>query len=619
MPCATFNKIADAWEFAMRALRTIADYEFINKTPLMKNILGRMTEFNSVFHDDIFEIGHMVQDLLDSFDKQTKVLGISKYQHAIRQFHDITHKLVSPDKDGIPPLSAIIDHEPALMVTVREYATDPKINDVPDDVRLGWEHIIAYVKILRAMNNLFDGKHIDGKIEKSTSARYNLVKFISVLNSNKQFFLDELFVNGKIVRCPLIQMIEESTVWMLKNPEDVSAIRIWMRNLLEKELIDKKIINAEDLKSYDAILTRYMHDLFSDPLGLLGDNHKMWLLAYKILLECRWAAVPLKYTLSIGNGLLLWLSNGVYAQIYKEALGSGCSGLINSKELTDFMNFSKILKSEWALEHERINPEIWESIVRKLIKRITPNNTWAKMTAQVLAGWLHNIVDLWYDDSMKRTSVANALRDCNISQFNMKQFIEWAESGNIYYQHLLRLVREQALNYYSNYRTVSNVTVLNRSIFSRAMMFNFMGNYMIRRTTQITGAIAKLAYDWTHGKGGIDYFARAENAEIRALLMNTAYSAKFAVYMNHLYNSSDPDQQNQTEWEMISNYIRTTSDFYSSAIGISIIYGLYREDTIIPLRQSKSRCVIWITVNNTNNVPRTCCCEFMNNNCRCHI
>ena len=552
----------------MRALRVVGDYEFINKTPLIRDrILGRMTEFNSVFHDDIFKIWHMVQDLLNSFDKSTKVLGISKYEHGIRQFHDITNALLRPGKGGIIPLNTLIDNEAALISTLHEYATDPKINDIPDDLRLTNEQVESYCKILRAINDLFDGKHIDGTIEKATSARYNLAKFLSVLNSNKQFFAHELFINGKIFRSPIIQMIEESTVWVLKNLGDISAIRIAMRNILEQELVDKKIVRAEDLKSYDGILTRYMHDLFADPLGLLGDNNKMGMMAYKVLLECRWVMVPLKYTLSVGNGILLGLSNGIYAQIYKEALGSGCSGLINSKELTDFMNFSKILKSEWALEHDKVNPEIGESLVRKMFKKLTPDNVAGKATAQVLAGGLHNIVDLWYDNSMKRTCVANALRDCWVSQFNMDKFIKWAESGNIHYQHLLTLIRERALNYYSNYRTVSNVTVLNRSIFSRAIMFNFMGNYMIRRTTQITGAIAKLARDITHWNISIDYFAKAENSELRALLMNAAYSAKFAVYMNHLLNGSDPDQQNQTEGQMISKYIQATSDFYSSAIG----------------------------------------------------
>ena len=58
-----------------------------------------------------------------------------------------------------------------------------------------------------------------------------------------------------------------------------------MRNILEQELVDKKIVRAEDLKSYDGILTRYMHDLFADPLGLLGDNNKMGIMSDKVTLR----------------------------------------------------------------------------------------------------------------------------------------------------------------------------------------------------------------------------------------------------------------------------------------------------------------------------------------------
>lgn len=253
------------------------------------------------------------------------------------------------------------------------------------------------------------------------------------------------------------------------------------------------------------------------------------------------------------------------------------------------------------------------NMIDKFCSKMPIWEKWRTVLNSMLQWWTHNRVDVFMEEDVKRTSIAQALSKNGFNEskwwidlFN-KLAIEWKIS-----QDVMDAIRADSLLYYHDFFSNSHSSSLNRNRFSKRWMFNVLQWYVVNRSAWIYNAIWKFSRELKAGKirtrwEFVDHI-HTDNQELKWLIYNTLFAAKLSIYADYVANDKNyQNNPNEPYKYMVwmSDYMSSLSSTFFYRILSAPLQWLDSYYEYTAATGKKEEMIEWISVATINTLAQT--------------
>jgi len=210
----------------------------------------------------------------------------------------------------------------------------------------------------------------------------------------------------------------------------------------------------------------------------------------------------------------------------------------------------------------------WKNMYFRFIDKFTnsipflPDKAKAYVNA-ILQWWVHTARDMGAENYVKRVALAQALSRMWINKNNIEALKQWLKEKNIS-ETFMQELSWHANIYYHTFFWNSNLTTLNRNMFSRRWFINTLQWYVLGRSAEMIWAVRQFSRALKEWKiktrwDFIDYI-HTDNQELKSLLNNILLAWKMSIYADYVANDKE------YEWNVKQpyKYMLWMSDYISS-------------------------------------------------------
>lgn len=270
-------------------------------------------------------------------------------------------------------------------------------------------------------------------------------------------------------------------------------------------------------------------------------------------------------SLLLWNNTLLWLNLLFSKRRWIE-------NLMRSKELDEVIDVTWMLSTEtraWQTMNNRFDQD-GKNFFNKFMDWIFSKLPEWKATDKIrsiVQWWVHNLWDIWIENTVKRTAITEALAKNWIDAQNISIFLENIKNWNINPKFMNKLRADAMLNW-TQFFTVWGISSLNRHKFSKRWLVNTLQWYVIWRASEVWQWISKFVKDMkTNPKRTrwefSDYLMN-DNIELKSLLNNILLAAKMWVYMDAMTEWHEWEDRERKVWRYVTNMSDYVSSFKST-------------------------------------------------------